>query len=441
MKKGEEVKMIDIETFRTYLENKEFDKALLLVDFILDDESPYYFNQKNLILFMFSFLEDFEKEDLIKSYTTISFDVLLNSNDQFRNTIITYILGQQFSKALRLLKTLMEKEQAKYGKIERFDFVLYELLHALLRKRDAEENLIKKLYQEGKYEEVIIYLDEEAKRHRLSRTNSIIRELLNVYINILKTNEVPMMLPKCNNIDNFNAYFEVHDYYNAYLMICKNAAKAKKDFPKDIYLDLLNKINTLISKINRENKREESPTLKLCSSFKAQDFAKEIKESIPQIASDGLIILEPVERIINKKRKEVINNFKGLSTLKIGDNLESLAVIQSLTSDAKMPVELMASLRNCYSKGDYQRAILLGRKIVDFGRPTVKDLLMLAMSYLKLGENTLGTLYLKLAINLGKRLDKDAKDKGWNYWDLENILDHFEGETKVNSLDERMRRI
>ena len=137
--------MNDIETFKTYLQNGEYDKAKLLVDFILDDESPDYHHQKNLILFMFSIIDELSSEEKIKAYTTISFDVLLNPNDQFRNSIITYILNQQYSKALRLLNVLMDKEQGSNGKVSRFDLVLYELLHALLRKRDQEEIFFKSL--------------------------------------------------------------------------------------------------------------------------------------------------------------------------------------------------------------------------------------------------------------------------------------------------------
>lgn len=432
--------MNDIETFKTYLQNGEYDKAKLLVDFILDDESPDYHHQKNLILFMFSIIDELSSEEKIKAYTTISFDVLLNPNDQFRNSIITYILNQQYSKALRLLNVLMDKEQGSNGKVSRFDLVLYELLHALLRKRDQEEIFFKSLYREEKYTEILNYLDDEAKKHRLSRTNSIIRKLLKVYLNILAANEVPVMLPKLNNLDNFNAYFEVHDYYNAYLAICKNAAKARKDFPKNIYLDLLNKINILISKINKENNRDSSPIMEVTTTFDFRTFADQITCLMPQIEREGLIVFEPADSLINKKRKEVIKKFPNLSAIKIGDNLEQLVVLKANKEDNRMPIELMSELRKCYNEMDYQSVILLGKELIMLSHLTVKDLLMIAISYLNLGINDLGIFYLKLAINFGKKLDKNSKDKGWSYWDLENILEYFEEKERTKTIDLRRKK-
>ena len=96
----------------------------------------------------------------------------------------------------------------------------------------------------------------------------------------------------------------------------------------------------------------------------------------------------------------------------------------------------MSELRKCYNEMDYQRVILLGKELIMLSHLTIKDLLMIAISYLNLGINDLGIFYLKLAINFGKKLDKNSKDKGWSYWDLENILEYFEEKERTKTIDE-----
>lgn len=426
---------MNIELFKTFLQNGEYDKARLLSDFMLDSQNPYYTHQKKLILFMFSLIDEKHEEEQIMAYTIISPDVTLNPREEERNKVIAFILNHQYRKAMISLNNLINDVKEMRSNYHQFDLILKELSIVLCQKRDREQKFLCKLYREERYQDILNYLDEEARKHRLSRTNSIFRKLIRVYLTILETNEVPVILPKNGNINCLSTYLDIEDYENAYQFLLADVAQRKKFYPETIYLDLLNKINLLISQINKNNGRDASPTMSITTDFDSASFTSKIEELMPEIAENGLVILESADKITNQMRKDAIKNMPNLSSFKIGDNLEQLVVLKSNELEKSVAMELMTKLRNAYNDNDYESVITIGKKLIEIAHPNVRDLLIIAMSYLRLGVYDLGCLYLNVAINLGRRIDKDTKTKSWRYWDLENILEHFEEENRVQKVD------
>lgn len=246
---------------------------------------------------------------------------------------------------------------------------------------------------------------------------------------------MPVILPKNSDINCLSTYLDIEDYENAYQFLLADVEQRKMVYPETIYLNLLNKINRLIRQINKNNGRSASPTMSITTDFDSTSFTSKIEELIPEIAEKGLVILESADKITNQLRKEAIKSIPFLSSFKIGDNLEQLVVLKSNESEKQAAMELMTKLRSAYNENDYENVITIGKKLIEVTHPNVRDLLIIAVSYLRLGLYDLGCLYLNVAINLGRRIDKDTKTKSWRYWDLENILEHFEEENRVQKVD------
>lgn len=131
---------MNIELFKTFLQNREYDKARLLSDFMLDNQNPDYNHQKKLILFMFSLIDEVPVEEQIMAYTIIYPDVALNPHEEARNKIIAHILNHQYIKAKTSLNRLINDVKEMSSNYHQFDLILKELSIVLSKKGIENKN-------------------------------------------------------------------------------------------------------------------------------------------------------------------------------------------------------------------------------------------------------------------------------------------------------------
>ncbi len=427
MRKDLRDKMEDIGYFKKYLQAKDYDKARLMVDFILDIKCPYYEEKQKLILYMFSMIQKLPPELITLAYTTIYPEVKFSDNNQLINPIIMDIINGYYNKALKTIKGVKEKGELKPYE-NRFIIVLDELLHLLIKERKKEENLLTSLFKEEKWEEMFIYLMRESSFHRLSRFSTILFNLLKVYFAILK--EGTIYKTRSVNANNFNDYLENNDYEGAFKFLNANIANDKNNDIKKIILELLRKINQEIS-LRETSLEEEEKT------FKKEEFSELFPSLFGKIEEDGLIILAPASTKANKDCKRYIEHHPNTTAFKIGGNEERLAIIYTPFKDEKIDKKEAKNIITSFKAGHYDETILLGRNLLFHNIVNEEILLLMAISYLRRGMVDLGTTYLNCMILLGKRLIKNAINKNGNYWVYENILNYFNLKEKEKSLGKK----
>lgn len=234
------------------LKENNYKEALNYLKSIYNIDKYYNsFAHSNLILYLLSMdidLPDKYKEYLeslkYEDYKITDCDDIKTTN--IENKIVSLALNQKFSLARKETEKLMKQDSFNIR-----NTIIRELLIRACITQDKEKKHLIFLINNKNYCEVIEYLENTAKKHRLSRYNKYINILAKDYIEIKKTSIIPEIQEHDNS---FYGMLKAKDYIEALKLYDYNP------WNNQMY-NLLIDINELINNIkSRKLSPEEAKT-------------------------------------------------------------------------------------------------------------------------------------------------------------------------------------
>ncbi len=234
------------------LKENNYKEALNYLKSIYNIDKYYNsFAHSNLILYLLSMdidLPDKYKEYLeslkYEDYKITDCDDIKTTN--IENKIVSLALNQKFSLARKETEKLMKQDSFNIR-----NTIIRELLIRACITQDKEKKHLISLINNKNYCEVIEYLENTAKKHRLSRYNKYINILAKDYIEIKKTSIIPEIQEHDNS---FYGMLKAKDYIEALKLYDYNP------WNNQMY-NLLIDINELINNIkSRKLSPEEAKT-------------------------------------------------------------------------------------------------------------------------------------------------------------------------------------
>lgn len=237
--------------FNSLIENNYKEALNYLKSIYNIDEYYNSFARSNLILYLLSMdidLPDKYKEYLeslkYEDYKVVDCDDIKTTS--IENRIVSLALNQKFSLARKETEKLMKQDNSNIR-----NTIIRELLIRACKTQDNEKKHLKYLINDKNYHEVIEYLENAAKKHRLSRYNKYVNILAKDYIEIKKTSIIPEIQEHDNS---FYGMLKAKDYIEALKFYDYNP------WNNQLYA-LLEDINELINNIkSRESSQEKAKT-------------------------------------------------------------------------------------------------------------------------------------------------------------------------------------
>lgn len=245
--------------FQLFFKNiqiENYEKAFELYEKLSQSKNKYYNNDLNYYLYLLSIITNIpEKYKEYAKYINIENIRVLPTDKRYediplQNKIRIAALQRKFPFALKQLKELTEK----HGGSTTQDVITRTLLYQAARTETISKDAILNLIREKKYNEVINYLLDTQKRHKLSLFEDYILELANQIIEIQETSEIPKI--KEDNITILDDAIKAKDYELA-LDLCKEHDEKYNIRNDNSITILLTDICELIKKIKKEQKQEK----------------------------------------------------------------------------------------------------------------------------------------------------------------------------------------
>jgi len=243
---------VSFKLFFNSIKNKEYEKSLKYFDVLLKNEDNYI-EDNNLILYLLSLIVDLP-DDYKKYVKNIKYnDIKIKDNDSryhnivIQNKIRKCVISRKFPYALNLYKEL--NPTGSFLNIR--EFLIKNLINQVLDKEMDCKNLLIKMVESKKYNEIIDFLEKKNENNYLSITDKYILELSKKILIIKETNIIPeKVIVNTSKIfeaidgNNFKLALELSENYN----LEKNVNVSSNVFHK-----LLVDICLLIEDVSKQN--------------------------------------------------------------------------------------------------------------------------------------------------------------------------------------------
>lgn len=214
------------ELFLRAIGSKNYDKIYSLYDHVYSLNNPKYTTDYNYYLYLLSFITDLPNEykDYIK-YLNIEYIKIDEEDERYvdvenHNKSRIAALNKKFKYAMKLLK-VADKAGRSYDEESSVEFYIVKtLLEFVIDYEDKCKITLITLMQDKKYEKAIEFLIKKQSRHILSSQDEYTLKLLNDYINIRNTHELPVNV-NSNDVETVYGAIDNRNYKLA-LEICNN---------------------------------------------------------------------------------------------------------------------------------------------------------------------------------------------------------------------------
>lgn len=369
------------EVFSECLKRKNYEKALIFFDNILDLDNPDH----KFILYLFYMITDLP-DGLKELASHIGYDDL-DLCDEFKlpksdfeeemSKIKLESLYQSFGSAAKRIFDYLSMH-GKQGPLFSVFARLLKEAHRIQRVERAEEL---KLVRGGKYEELYNYLKSIENKHRLSLYDQAVMDVTKDIIRVKETGEIPVKVE--SNFMNRYQLIRNHDYRTAMEISYDNVAGEKHSLLDSVLFILLKDMVKLISPL--EDKEQDSAD---------EEFCKEIFKTLER---DGLVILDSLDRDRRIRLYSILCGYDNVLAFEFGEGEERTVVVKYRIVAKRTFDEDNVKAHECKASGDLEGAIRYFRKMLDTGFISDSLLKELGELYYKTGNANLAIKYLTVA--------------------------------------------
>lgn len=224
--------------------SKDYEQAMVYFDKINQSKDKYYLDNNKYILFLLSMLTKLPDKYANQVYNYKLEDLVDSDNSMYDKKVKELSYNQDFDGALNKFK------ERKKDKLEVKDIIIKNLLMQVTRLQKENKKFILLLLKNGKYEDIIKFLEDIKKQHKLSKEFEFLLILSKDLYSIDRTRTYPQKSGNSNTI--YEAILN-KDYELAFSMCLKYL---DDDDLRDSFDTLYILLDEIVCKIN-EIKNDE----------------------------------------------------------------------------------------------------------------------------------------------------------------------------------------